>query len=839
MYPFAPRALPEGLSALNDLALDLRWTWSHAVDALWRSIDPDLWERTNNPWVILQNVSQQRLEQLSEDADFAKELARAVEDHRRYHDEPGWHARSRSESGEAAATIAYFSMEFGLSEAFPLYAGGLGVLAGDLLKTASDLDVPVLGVGLLYQEGYFHQTIDAGGRQREAYPYNDPSSLPIRPATAADGAWLKVRLELPGRTLYLRVWQAIVGRTRLYLLDSNDVRNGAVDRGITAKLYGGGSEMRLLQEVVLGIGGWRMLEALGVDVDVCHINEGHAALVLLERAQRFMQATGTSFWEAWWATRAGNVFTSHTPVATGFDAFPPSLIYKYSRDYLARFDMPLRDLLALGRRDPANDAEPFNMTYLALRGCAQCNGVSRLHGEVSRGLFQQLYPRWPKEEVPVQHVTNGVHVPSWDSVWSDRLWTCVCGKERWLGALEALTDSMAASSDEDLWALIAEQRRDLVHYARDRLGWQLGQRGVARQQVAEAAQVLDPNILTLGLARRFAEYKRPNLLLHDPQRLIRLLTDAHRPVQLIVAGKAHPEDEQGKTLIHAWFEFTQQPDLRRRVVFLEDYDMALAQQLVQGVDVWINTPRRPWEACGTSGQKTLANGGLNLSVLDGWWAEAYQADCGWAIGCADCGDVASDDAADAERLYQLLEQEVVPLFYERDAQGIPRGWVRRVRASMSQLAPRFSSNRMLREYLERFYRPAAQAYQRRRADGARLARALCAWQMALAAEWHEVHFGAVEVRRDGGRWLIGVPVYLGEIAPDWVRVELYAATDDTQPGECLPMIRGDAIPGAIQSFIFTASVPASRPAEHYTPRVRAWHAEAFLPAESALITWQR
>ncbi len=839
MSVFTPRALPENLGALTDLALDLRWTWNHAVDALWRSIDPELWERTNNPWVILQNVSQRRLEQLSDDREFARELACAVDDHRCYHDEPGWHAQVRSESGEAAATIAYFSLEFGLSEAFPLYAGGLGVLAGDLLKTASDLDVPVLGVSLLYQEGYFRQTIDAGGRQREAYPYNDPSSLPIRPAIDKDGAWLKIELQLPGRILYLRVWQASVGRGWLYLLDSNDVRNGAVDRGITGKLYGGGSEMRLLQEVVLGIGGWSMLEALGIKVDVCHINEGHAALVVLERTHRFMQVNQISFWEAWWATRAGNVFTSHTPVAAGFDAFPPSLVYKYARDYLTRFEIPLRDLLALGRRNPTDDTEPFNMAYLALRGCAQCNGVSRLHGAVSRGLFHPLYPRWPREEVPVRHVTNGVHVPSWDSVWSDRAWTRACGKGRWLGTLETLTAAMAASSDEELWALAAEQRRDLVRYTRDRLGWQLGQRGVARQQVAEAAQVLDPNILTLGLARRFAEYKRPNLLLRDPQRLTRLLNDEQRPVQLIVAGKAHPEDEQGKELIHAWFEFTQRPDLRRRVVFLEDYDMALAQQLVQGVDVWINTPRRPWEACGTSGQKTLVNGGLNLSVLDGWWAEAYQPDCGWAIGFSDCDDVARNDAADAERLYELLEQDVVPLFYDRDAQGIPRGWVQRVRASMSQLAPRFSSNRMLREYVEQFYRPAARAFQQRSANGAQLARALYAWQATLTAEWHEVHFGAIELQRDGDQWRFGVPVYLGEIAPEWVRVELYAAPDDTQPGACLPMTRGDAIAGAIQGFIFTASAPASRPADYYTPRVRAWHEDAFLPAESSLITWQR
>ena len=833
MYAFLPRALPEQLSALTELALDLRWTWNHALDALWQAIDPELWDRTQNPWVILQNVSQQRLDELGHDQVFSCELERAIEDHHRYHREPGWYAQQKGT--DAPARIAYFSMEFGLSEAFPLYAGGLGVLAGDYLKTASDMGVPVLGVGLLYQEGYFRQTIDAGGGQREAYPYNDPTSLPIQPVMGSDGAWLKIGLELPGRTLYLRVWLAVVGRTRLYLLDSNDLRNGAGDRGVTAKLYGGGSEMRLLQEVVLGIGGWTMLEALGIDADVCHLNEGHAALLVLERARRFMHGTGTSFWEAWWATRAGNVFTTHTPVAAGFDAFPPSLVYKYARGYLEDFHIPMREFMALGRRDSADDDEPFNMTYLALRGCAQANAVSRLHGEVSRHLFCDLFPRWPQEEVPVRHVTNGVHVPSWDSVWSDHLWTCACGKERWLGAVEALPAAIAGSDDEALWALAAEQRRDLVHYTRDRLAWQLAQRGESSLQIEEAAQVLDPNSLTLGFARRFTDYKRPNLLLHDPERLARLLSDEHCPVQLIVAGKAHPDDEQGKRLIHAWFEFTHRAKLRRRVVFLEDYDMALAQHLVQGVDVWINTPRRPWEACGTSGMKVLANGGLNLSELDGWWAEAYQPAYGWAIG----GDTNSDDVTDAECLYRLLEEDVVPAFYARDTLGVPRNWVRRMRASMSQLGPRFSSNRMLLEYLEYFYRPAVHAFNRRSKDNARLARALHAWQKALAMEWHEVHFGAVSTKRAGDQWHISVPVYLGEIAPESAKVELYAASNGEHPAECLPMTSEGPIPGAIQGYVFSASVAASRPVDHYTPRVRAWHAEAFLPAETALIAWQR
>ncbi len=833
MYAFLPRELPEQLYALTELALNLRWTWNHALDELWKEIDTELWERTHNPWLILQNASPQRLDELCRDVTFSQRLARAFEEHQRYLGQPGWYAQQQTAND--SVQIAYFSMEFGLSEAFPLYAGGLGVLAGDYLKTASDMASPIFGVGLLYQEGYFRQYIDAAGHQHEAYPYNDPTSLPIQPAIGQDGAWLKVALELPGRTLYLRVWLAIVGRTSLYLLDSNDLLNGVRDRGITSKLYSGGSEMRLLQEVVLGIGGWATLDALGINVDVCHLNEGHAALLVLERARRFMHQTGISFWEAWWATRAGNVFTTHTPVAAGFDVFPPALVLKYARRYVDDCGISLHELLALGRRDSMDDEEPFNMAFLALRGCAQANAVSCLHGEVSRRLFSDLYPRWPYQEVPIGQVTNGVHVPSWDSRWSDHLWTTRCGKERWRGTVDALAGTLVDSDDSALWNMAAEQRRDLVMYTRKRLARHLAQRGESVQQVEEAAQVFDPNCLTLGFARRFTTYKRPNLLLHDPERLRRLLTDEHRPVQLIIAGKAHPDDEPGKQLIQAWMAFVHRPELRKHVVFLEDYDIELAQHLVQGVDVWINTPRRPWEACGTSGMKVLVNGGLNLSELDGWWAEAYQPACGWAIG----SDAPSDDGVDAERLYSLLEEEVAPTFYSRDSQGIPRDWLQRMRASMSQLGPQFSSNRMLQEYLDRLYQPAIQAFRRRREDKAELARALHAWHKALVSGWDKIHFGSADVTRDGDLRRISVPVYLAEIAPQWVRVELYAASCDEHPEECLLMNSIEAIAGAVQGHIFSVAVAGARPEDHYTPRVRAWHPNAFLPAENALIAWQR
>lgn len=837
-HVFLSRELPEDLEALTDLALDLRWTWSHAGDALWRALGPEVWELTSNPWLILQDVSRARLEACAADPVFREELRRASAARARDLEDPGWCGRACP--GAAMPRVAYFSMEFGLGEALPLYAGGLGVLAGDYLKTASDLGLSLVGVGLLYQEGYFRQVMDADGRQQEVYPYNDPASLPIQPVMAASGGWLHVAVELPGRALQLKVWQARVGRAALYLLDSNEPLNSPGDRGITGKLYGGGPEMRLMQEIVLGIGGWRLLEALGLAIDVCHLNEGHAAFVVLERARRVMEQSRLSFREALWATRAGNAFTSHTPVSAGFDTFSPRLLEKYfpaARGYLAQLGLSAAELLALGRRDPRDQDEPFNMAYLAMRGCAAANGVSRLHGIVSRRIFQGLYPRWPEREVPIGHVTNGVHVPSWDSRRADDLWTRAGGKGRWLGTLEPLADAVASIPDEELWALRAEERRGLVDYARARLARHFGQRGADPDAIALAYGALDPDALTLGFARRFAEYKRPNLLLHHPERLARLLTSSERPVQLIVAGKAHPEDEAGKRLLQAWLAFVQQPAVRRRAVFLEDYDMVLAQELAKGVDVWINTPRRPWEACGTSGMKVLVNGGLNLSERDGWWDEACGQEAGWTLGDGREHDGAGWDAAEAEQLYRLLEEEVVPEFYDRDREGIPRAWVARMRASMARLAPQFSSNRMLREYVETIYLPAAARFRRRSAEGGKLARALSAWWVALERHWRDARFGNVEVRLERDRWAFAVQVYLGGISREWVRVELYAEAEAGGEPVRQGMVPGERIPGAVDGYTYEATVPASRPSWHFTPRIVPYHPDACVPAEAGVCLW--
>lgn len=633
MQSSPPRDLPDGLAPLDDLALDLRWTWSHEADALWARIDPEAWEKTRNPWFLLQDVSTNQLHALTADPVFIGELQRLTQARDAYLNAPGWFGSTYAPAG--LGSVAYFSMEFGLGEALPLYAGGLGILAGDYLKTASDLGVPATGIGLLYSEGYFRQIIDASGWQHESYPSNDPGSLPIRPARGADGAWLQIPLDLPGRTLTLRVWRAQVGRVSLYLLDANCPLNSSADRGITGRLYETGGEIRLLQELVLGIAGWRVVDAVAPDTVICHMNEGHAAFAVIEQARSSRRRSCLSFQEAFWATRAGNVFTTHTPVEAGFDGFPPALIAAYARCINGKPDeggLSLAELLALGRADANDAAEPFNMAYLAMRGAARSIGVSRQHGAVSRRIFQPLFRRWPQREVPVGFVTNGVHVPTWDSPDADRVWTTSCGKERWRYSSATLAAEIASVTDEELWAMRGAGRQALVHRARRRLARQLGARGDSRESIMAAERVLDPNILTIGFARRFTSYKRPNLLLHDAARLCRILTDPQRLAQLVLAGKAHPADDEGKRMIQAWITLAQQPELRSRLVFLEDYDIDLAAELVQGVDLWTNMPRRPWEACGTSGMKVLVNGGLNLSVLDGWWEEAYDPTAGWAVG---------------------------------------------------------------------------------------------------------------------------------------------------------------------------------------------------------------
>jgi starch phosphorylase len=829
----------EGFDSLAELALDMRWSWSHASDEVWRQLAPVLWELTHHPCDVLQTVSREKLRSVLADPAFRNKIDELVQSKKRVEDAPAWFQQSHPQS--PLNCVAYFSMEFMLSEALPIYSGGLGNVAGDQLKAASDLGVPVIGVGLLYQQGYFRQIIDKDGAQQALYPYNDPGQLPITPLRKPNGEWLRLEIALPGYSVWLRAWQVQVGRVKLYLLDSNDAANYPAHRGITSELYGGGPELRLKQEIVLGLGGWRLLRELGLRPEVCHLNEGHAAFAVLERARNFMEDTGQLFDAALAVTRTGNLFTTHTAVAAGFDRFSPALIEQYLGAYAGqRLGMSLHDFLALGRQNPNDALEPFNMAYLAIRGSGAVNGVSRLHGQVSRELFGPLFPHWPQEEIPIGHVTNGVHMPTWDSAAADKLWTESCGKERWLGTTETLGQSIRCVSDARLWEFRTAARTSLVEYARARLSRQLAGSGASPDSVEAARHLFDPNILTLGFARRFASYKRPNLLLHDPERLLRLLTNPQRPVQLIMAGKAHPEDLAGQALIQQWTHFIRRPEVRPHAIFLSDYDMLLSESLVQGVDVWINTPRRPWEACGTSGMKVLVNGGINLSELDGWWAEAYTPEVGWALGDRkEHGDDPAWDAAEAGALYDLLEREVIPEFYTRDEQGIPSAWVNRMRESMAQLTPRFSANRAVREYTEQHYLPAAAAYLKRADNKGAMGVDMVNWQHELKQKWAALRFGELKLETSGGQHLFEVQMYLDDLDPEAVRVELYANGISDSTSERVQMKRVRKLVGAINGYAYRAEVPAARPATDYTARLIPHRDGVSVPLEAARILWQR
>jgi starch phosphorylase len=825
------------LDALTELALDLRWSFNHSADKLWERLDPDLWELTHNPWVVLQTVSEENLQSLTSDPQFQLLVADLHTEKLTIEQSQGWFQKAHSRSGLTA--VAYFSMEFMLSEALPIYSGGLGNVAGDQLKAASNLGVPVKGIRLLYQQGYFRQEIDAHGQQVALYPFNDPGQLPIKPLRKANREWLRLPVDLSGSKLWIRVWEAKVGRAKLYLLDTNDPANIPEYRCITSELYGGGSELRLKQEQVLGIGGWKLVEALGLQPEVCHLNEGHAAFAVLERARSHMARTKQPFNLALTVTRAGNLFTTHTPVAAGFDRFTPELMEKYFKPYAEQqLGISYHDLLALGRHDPNDSSEPFNMAFLAIRGSGAVNGVSKLHGEVSRRIFQPLFPRWPEVEVPVSYVTNGVHTPTWDSAQADKVWEAACGKKRWYEEMDSAESDFRKVSDADLWQLRTESRNLLVGYVRNLHARQTAIRGASAEEISEAAQALDPNKLTLGFARRFATYKRPNLLLHDPQRLMRILTARNHPVQLVLAGKAHPQDIGGQDMIRQWFEFAHHPEIRTQVVFLGDYDALMAEHLVQGVDVWINTPRRPWEASGTSGMKVLVNGGLNLSELDGWWAEAYSPEVGWAIGDGrEHGDDPSWDAAEAEALYGLLEREIVPEFYTRNDRGIPLSWVSRMRQSMTRLTPVFSTNRVVRQYTEEHYISAANAFRNRAAAQGSLGAQLLKWESELAEHWPKLHFGLATVEHSGPEDVFEVQAFLDDLDPDSVSVELYAESRQGHPRVRQPMNRGERLIDSANGFRYTARIPAIRPAADYTPRLIAQREGAIVPLEAPYILW--
>jgi starch phosphorylase len=811
----------DGFDTLATLALDMRWAWNHDADELWQELAPALWAQTHNPWLVVQSVSGNSVRRLLSSPGF-KEKLDAIRQRKENEDaQPGWFRTIYPNAG--LKHVAYFSMEFMLGESLPIYVGGLGNVAGDQLKSASDLDVPVTGIGLLYQRGYFRQSFNEWGDQQASNPFNDPGQLPVKPLRLPDGEWVRVEIMLLGRPLWLRAWQVQTGRAKLFLLDSNDAANAPEHREITGEVYGGGMEMRIMQEIVLGIGGWRLLKQMGISPEVCHLNEGHAAFVVLERAYDLMQELNVNFETALAITRAGNLFTTHTAVAAGFDHFDPWLVSKYLGPYTDKLGISMNDLMALGRQNPGNDQEGFNMAYLAVHGSRGINGVSKLHGQVSRHLFEPLFDRWPTEEVPIGHVTNGVHVPTWESEPADALWTAAMGKDRWKGMTESFEEKIQQVDDGKIWEMRNAARPALLNYVKERSG-----------------NVFSPGTLTIGFARRFVPYKRPDLLLMDEDRLVRLLTNYNQPVQLVIAGKAPPADGSGKDLIKRWIQFIKRTGLGQHVVFLPDYDMLMAAHLVGGMDVWLNTPQRPWEASGTSGMKVLVNGGLNLSELDGWWVEAYNPEVGWALGDGlEHGYDPQLDKRESDALFDLLEKQVIPEFYDRNAEGIPVSWIKRVRQSMATLTSNFSSIRTVREYTEKYYLPAAGNYLSRVAQGGELGKRIVQGKHELDARWGQLKFGEVTVSTHPlgdahSEYDIAVPVFLDGLDSHAVAVELVAGA--VNGGDFFRMEMKPT--GNDNGWVhYTASVPASRPAGDYTPRIIAKSEVISVPLEYKRILW--
>lgn len=836
--------LPARLECLNELSLNLRWSWDHPTIGLFRRLDRDLWEETgHNPRLMLGRVNQQRLVELESDEAFLAEMDRAWQNLHEYLKSAGWFVRAHPEA--SGLVVAYFSAEFGLTECLPTYAGGLGILAGDYLKSASDLGLPLVGVGLLYQGGYFGQYLNADGWQQETYPINDFRNQPLAPVMGADGKPLMVNVEFPGRLLFAQIWKVQVGRIPLYLLDTNVKENIPEDRKVTAALYGGSSESRIQQEIALGIGGLRALQALGIRPTVCHMNEGHSAFLGLERARMLMDEAGLPYYEALQAARSGNVFTTHTAVPAGFDRFEPRLVERYFRDYAPRLGIKFEEFLAYGRFERSDASEPFNMAYLAARHSSYLNSVSRLHREVTRQMVRRAWPGYPLHEVPVGYVTNGIHTHSWTSLEMTTL------LERYLGPKWAQYPAntwhrIDQIPDEELWRVRQIRRERLIQYARTRLVSQLKRRGSSDADTTVARGILGSDTLTIGFARRFASYKRATLLLRDSGRLKRILTDAKRPVQILFAGKAHPHDNDGKELIRQVIRFARDPEVRRSVVFLEDYDIAVARYLVQGVDVWLNTPRRPNEASGTSGMKVLANGGLNLSVMDGWWDEAFDPEAGWAIGNGEeYTNSEYQDQVESELLYNLLEDDLVPLFYNRDAAGIPRGWLAKVKSSMKKLSPIFSSDRMVAEYTEKFYLSAGRRHLHLVSDNASRVRALADWRRRLRDHGSEVKILQVHGEYQGGEVLVGsklkvtARVLLGGISPCDVRVQLYYGALDPNS----EIVSGNAVDMRLQGtsgaeHVYEGEVDCRESGSYgYSVRVVPFEEDAIVPYEVPWVTW--
>ena len=740
-------ALPERLKALEELAYNLRWSWDHETINLFQRLDRPLWESSgHNPVLMLGSIAQERLQDLALDDAFLAHLDSVAAGLRDYVASPRTWCQKQY-GPPSRPLVAYFSMEFGLTESLPIYSGGLGILAGDHLKSASELGVPLVGVGLLYQKGYFRQYLTSDGWQHERHPSNDFSVMPLRPVYAVDGTPVRVRVELADRALLLRPWHVQVGRVMLVLLDANIPENPPDLQDITAELYGGNSEMRLRQEIVLGVGGIRALLALGLSPRVFHMNEGHCAFLGLERIRQLILEQQVSFREAFEIAAASGIFTTHTAVPAGIDVFLPDQIDRYFAPLRETFGLSREQFLDLGRVQPGRTEEFFNMAVLAIHTASVVNGVSRLHARISRAMWRNLWPGVPVDEIPIAHVTNGVHPQSWISNEMRHIYDSYLGP----GWAEQPGDTRVWQRSEqipaeELWRTHERRRERLVAFSRQRLALQLRTRGAGVAEVAEAEQALDPKALTIGFGRRFATYKRATLILRDPVRLERILNAPGRPVQIVFAGKAHPADDPGKELIRQVVQTARRPEFRHRIVFLEDYDQDVACHLVQGVDVWLNTPRRPLEASGTSGMKAAFNGALNISILDGWWDEAYSPGVGWAIGQGEeYEDDEYRDRVEAGALLDLLENEVVPLFYQRGADNVPRGWMALMRTAITTLCPVFNTNRMVHEYVVNGYLRADTRRARLEEDNFRRARDLARWKERVRKGWPGVHVVRVEI----------------------------------------------------------------------------------------------
>ncbi|GAB2767802.1 alpha-glucan family phosphorylase [Amycolatopsis magusensis] len=834
-------SLPEPLAGLRALATNLRWTWHPPTRDLFASIDAKLFNEIRDPLRLLTALPPARLEELALDDDFLAAARAATENLEHYLTEPRWYQRRAGEGdGRLPAAVAYFSMEFGVTEALPNYSGGLGVLAADHLKAASDLGVPMIGVGLLYRAGYFRQALSLDGWQVEHYPVIDPIGLPLELVTGENGAPMHVAVAMPGgRELLAQVWKARVGRIPLLLLDTDTDVNDDDLRGVTDRLYGGDADHRIRQQILAGIGGMRAVRQYCAltghpQPEVSHTNEGHAGFLGLERAGEVMRDGGLEFDQALSAVRAGTVFTTHTPVSAGIDRFPVDLVQRYFGDGRLVPDVELRRVLALGAEE---NPGMFNMAHMGLRLAQRSNGVSALHGRVSRRMFARLWPGFDEREVPISSVTNGVHGPTWVARELSALlggsheeWGYDGDSDNWSGIRDRV-------SDEQLWALRRDLRQKLVMEVRRRVRAAWLQRGASALELGWTDHVFDPDVLTVGFARRVPTYKRLTLMLRNPDRLRALLLDEERPVQVVVAGKSHPADEGGKALIQQIVRFVDDARVRHRIVFLPDYDMAMARYLYRGCDVWLNNPTRPLEACGTSGMKSALNGGLNLSIRDGWWDECYDGSNGWAIPTADgVLDPLRRDDLEAAALYDLLELQIVPLFYERGPGGTPEGWLSRVWHTLQTLGPRLQASRMVREYVETGYRPAVETVHGAVADGYRGALSLAEYRTKVEVAWPRLTIFDTELQVEapdtlvvGTEVRVGARIDLAGLEPSEVDVQaVVGKVGDTD--ELAEAVTVSMEPAGIGAFAAKLRLPYAG-SLGYTVRVLPKHGLLASPAE--------